>query len=142
MPLLVLAERGDDTRLLRGLDMGVNDYIVRPIEANELLARARTQVKRKRYVDHLRVRLEHSVEMAILDPLTGLHNRRYLASHLATLFEDASQRGKQLSFSSTSTTSRLSTTTTATAPGMWCCESSQTGSGAHARHRSCLPARR
>ena len=60
LPLLVLAEPGDDTRLLRGLDMGVNDYILRPIDANELLARARTQVKRKRYVDHLRVRLEHS----------------------------------------------------------------------------------
>ena len=97
LPILVVAEPGDDTLLLRSLDMGVNDYIVRPIDANELLARARTQVKRKRYVDHLRVRLEHSVEMAILDPLTGLHNRRYLASHLATLFEDASQRGKALS---------------------------------------------
>ena len=97
MPLLILAEPGDDARLLRGLDMGVNDYIVRPIDANELLARARTQVKRKRYVDHLRVRLEHSVEMAILDPLTGLHNRRYMASHLATLFDDASLRGKPLS---------------------------------------------
>jgi two-component system cell cycle response regulator len=97
LPILVVAEPGDDTLLLRGLDMGVNDYIVRPIDANELLARARTQVKRKRYVDHLRVRLEHSVEMAILDPLTGLHNRRYLASHLATLFDDASQRGKPLS---------------------------------------------
>ena len=131
LPLIVLAEPGDDTRLLRGLDMGVNDYIVRPIDANELLARARTQVKRKRYVDHLRVRLEHSVEMAILDPLTGLHNRRYLASHLATLIDDASQRGKPLSvLLITSTTSRLSTTTTATAPGMWFCESSQTGSGA------------
>ena len=47
LPLLVLAEPGDDTRLLRGLDMGVNDYIVRPIDANELLARARTQVKRQ-----------------------------------------------------------------------------------------------
>lgn len=35
--------------------------------------------------------------MAILDPLTGLHNRRYLASQLATLFEDAARRGKPLS---------------------------------------------
>ena len=129
LPLLVLAEPGDDTRLLRGLDMGVNDYIVRPIDANELLARARTQVKRKRYVDHLRVRLEHSVEMAILDPLTGLHNRRYLASHLCSMMR-RSAASRCRSFSSTSTTSRLSTTTTATAPGMWFCESSQTGSGA------------
>ena len=64
---------------------------------NELLARVRTQLKRKRYLNHLRVRLEESVEMAILDPLTGLHNRRYMASHLATLFDDASRRGKPLS---------------------------------------------
>jgi two-component system cell cycle response regulator len=97
LPLLILAEPGDDARLLRSLDMGVNDYIVRPIDANELSARAHTQVKRKRYVDHLRLRLEHSVEMAILDPLTGLHNRRYMASHFATLCEDASLRGKPLS---------------------------------------------
>jgi two-component system cell cycle response regulator len=97
LPLLVLAEPYDDARLLRGLDLGVNDYVVRPIDANELLARARTQVKRKRYVDHLRVRLEHSVEMAILDPLTGLHNRRYLTGQLATLLDDALLRGRQLS---------------------------------------------
>jgi two-component system cell cycle response regulator len=94
LPILIIAEPGDDGPLLKGLDMGVNDYVVRP---NELMARVRTQLKRKRYVDHLRVRLEESVEMAILDPLTGLHNRRYMTSHLATLFDDASRRGKPLS---------------------------------------------
>src|SRR6478736_2873708 len=94
LPLLIIVELGDDAPLLKGLDMGVNDYVVRPIDPNELLARVRTQLKRKRYLDHLRVRLEESVEMAILDPLTGLHNRRYMASHLATLFDDASRRGK------------------------------------------------
>ena len=35
--------------------------------------------------------------MAILEPLTELHNRRYMTSHLTTLFEEASQRGKPLS---------------------------------------------
>jgi two-component system cell cycle response regulator len=97
LPLLIIVEPGDDAPLLKGLDMGVNDYVVRPIDPNELLARVRTQLKRKRYLDHLRVRLEESVEMAILDPLTGLHNRRYMTSHLATLFDDASGRGKPLS---------------------------------------------
>ena len=97
LPLLIIVEPGDDAPLLRGLDMGVNDYVVRPIDPNELLARVRTQLKRKRYIDHLRVRLEESVEMAILDPLTGLHNRRYMTSHLATLFDDAARRGKPLS---------------------------------------------
>ena len=97
LPILTLVEPGDDARLLRGLDMGVNDYLVRPIEKNELMARVRTQVKRKRYADKLKHRLEESVEMAITDPLTGLHNRRYMESHLKTLVEEAVQRGKALS---------------------------------------------
>src|SRR5665648_507313 len=97
LPIMIIVEPGEEARLLRGLDMGVNDYIVRPVDANELLARVRTQVKRKRYADHLRTRLEETVEMALLDPLTALHNRRYMASHLKTLFEESAQRGKPLS---------------------------------------------
>ncbi|MFO7476755.1 MAG: PleD family two-component system response regulator [Methyloceanibacter sp.] len=95
LPIMIVVEPGDDAKLLRGLDMGVNDYIVRPVDPNELVARVRTQIKRKRYTDYLRTRLEETVEMAILDPLTALHNRR--SSHLKTLFEEASQRGKPLS---------------------------------------------
>jgi len=97
LPIMIIVEPGEEARLLRGLDMGVNDYIVRPVDPNELLARVRTQIKRKRFTDHLRTRLEETVEMAILDPLTSLHNRRYMNSHLKTLFEEAAQRGKPLS---------------------------------------------
>ncbi len=97
LPIMIIVEPDDDSRLLRGLDMGINDYTVRPVDANELLARVRTQIKRKRYTDHLRTRLEETVEMAILDPLTALHNRRYMTSHLRTLFEEAAQRSKPLS---------------------------------------------
>lgn len=97
LPILVLVESGDDQRLLRGLDIGVNDYVLRPIERNELLARVRTQIKRKRYTDKLKHRLVESVEMALTDPLTGLHNRRYMESHLKTLVDEAAQRGKPLS---------------------------------------------
>jgi two-component system cell cycle response regulator len=88
LPIMIIIEPGEDTRLLRGLDMGVNDYIVRPVDPNELLARVRTQVKRKRFTDHLRTRLEETVEMAILDPLSALHNRRYMTSDLKTLFDE------------------------------------------------------
>lgn len=97
LPILIIVEPEEDARLLRGLDMGVNDYIVRPVDQNELLARVRTQIKRKRYADFLRTRLEETVEMAVIDPLTALHNRRYMTSHLKTLFEESAQRGKPLS---------------------------------------------
>ncbi|HEX9881513.1 MAG TPA: PleD family two-component system response regulator [Hyphomicrobium sp.] len=97
LPIVVLVEPGDEARLLRALDMGVNDYVMRPIDRNELLARIRTQVKRKRYSDHLRNRLEESIEAAMIDPLTGLHNRRYMECHMATLVEDAQRSGRGLS---------------------------------------------
>jgi two-component system cell cycle response regulator len=97
LPIIVLVEPGDEPRLLRALDMGVNDYIMRPIDRNELMARVRTQVKRKRYSDHLRNRLEESIEAAMIDPLTGLHNRRYMESHLRTLVAEAIRSGRSLS---------------------------------------------
>ncbi|HRP79642.1 MAG TPA: PleD family two-component system response regulator, partial [Aquamicrobium sp.] len=86
-PIMLLADAGEDARLARGLELGVNDYLVRPIDQHELVARLATQVKRKRYNDHLRASVAQTIEMAVTDGLTGLHNRRYLDSHLATLFE-------------------------------------------------------
>src|SRR6185437_10697319 len=74
-------------RLLRGLDIGVNDYLMRPIDKNELVARVRTQVRRRRYNERLRTNVQQSVQMAITDGLTGLYNRRYMQLHLDTLME-------------------------------------------------------
>jgi two-component system cell cycle response regulator len=96
VPILAIADPENSTRLLRGLEIGVNDYLLRPIDKTELLARARTQIRRRRYTDHLRDNVQNSIEMAITDALTGLHNRRYMESHLATLADQASTRGKPL----------------------------------------------
>jgi two-component system, cell cycle response regulator len=97
LPIIILVEPGDEARLLRGLDMGINDYLMRPIERHEMLARVKTQIKRKRFSDYLRNRLEETVELAITDPLTGLHNRRYMESHMKTLVADAINSGRPLS---------------------------------------------
>ncbi len=97
LPILIITEPGEDARLLRGLEMGVNDYLVRPIDRNEMQARVRTQIKRKRFSDKLRNQIDESAEMAIMDSLTGLYNRRYMESHMRTLVHEAIQRGKPLS---------------------------------------------
>jgi two-component system cell cycle response regulator len=97
LPVIMLVEPGDEARLLRGLDMGVNDYLMRPIDRHELLARVKTQIKRKRHSDFLRHRLAESVEMSITDSLTGLHNRRYMEGHLRTLVSEAVRTGRHLS---------------------------------------------
>jgi two-component system cell cycle response regulator len=96
VPILAVAEADNHARLMRGLEIGVNDYLVRPIDRNEMLARARTQVKKKRYSEQLRDNVQKSVEMAITDGLTGLFNRRYMETHLATLVDQAAERGKPI----------------------------------------------
>ena len=97
LPIIMIVDPGDEIRLLRGLDMGVNDYVLRPVDRNELLARIKTQIKRKRHADLLRAKLDQGMEHAITDPLTGLHNRRYMESHLGTLVDQAAQSGCALS---------------------------------------------
>ena len=97
LPILVIVDPDDDVRLLRGLDLGINDYLVKPIDRNEMLARVRTQVRRKRFSDRLRDNVQMTMEMAVTDGLTGLHNRRYLERHLATLVQQATVTDKPLS---------------------------------------------
>jgi two-component system cell cycle response regulator len=96
LPLLVIAENDQEAGVIRALDLGVNDYIRRPIDRNEMLARVRTQVKRKRYNEKLRDSVQATIEMAVTDGLTGLNNRRYFDTHLQGMFEKAIGRKKPI----------------------------------------------
>jgi two-component system cell cycle response regulator len=98
VPILVVVTDGDKRKLHQALEMGVNDYLTRPVDTNELVARVRTQLRKKRYADRLRHNVQLSLEMAITDGLTGLHNRRYMTRHLDNLVAQAHHTGKQLSF--------------------------------------------
>jgi two-component system cell cycle response regulator len=97
VPILVI---GDQTRkdvVIRALDLSVNDYLVRPIDRNELLARVATQFRWKTYADRLREIHRQSLELAATDALTGLHNRRYLDAHLARQIQRAKETRKPCS---------------------------------------------
>jgi two-component system, cell cycle response regulator len=96
VPILAIADAENNTRLVRGLEIGVNDYLSRPIDKHELAARVRTQIRKKRYTERLRDNVQMSIEMAITDALTGLYNRRYMESHVGALVEQAASRGKPL----------------------------------------------
>jgi two-component system cell cycle response regulator len=98
VPILVVVTDGDRRKLNQALEMGVNDYLTRPVDKNELVARVRTQLRKKRYQDRLRHNVQLSLEMAITDQLTGLHNRRYMARHLDNLVAQSSRNGKPLAF--------------------------------------------
>ena len=93
LPILLIAEDADLPRLAKGLDLGANDYLIRPVDRNELLARTATQIRRKRLQDRLQENYQRSLALALTDELTGLYNRRYLFAHLDELMERVDQDG-------------------------------------------------
>jgi two-component system cell cycle response regulator len=85
VPILLIAGESELPRLAKGLDLGATDYLIQPVDRNELLARTRTQIRRKRLQDRLRENYRRSLSLALTDELTGLYNRRYVIAHLNEL---------------------------------------------------------
>jgi two-component system cell cycle response regulator len=82
VPILLVLDESELAQLAKGLELGVTDYLIRPIDHNELLARTRTQIRRRRYHDKLHLMLDNSVSLAYTDALTGVYNRHYMNAHL------------------------------------------------------------
>ena len=95
-PILLIAEEDQTAKLAKSLDLGVNDYLMQPVDRNELLARVRTQIRRRRFQDRLRASYMQSLSMALTDQLTGLYNRNYLMTHLSGLMQRTLASGKAL----------------------------------------------
>ena len=97
MPLLAIADQGAESKLSRALELGVSDFITRPVEPNELAARCMTQLRRRRYADFLKESVQNTMEMAVKDALTGLYNRRYMETHMAGHVKAAAEKKLPLS---------------------------------------------
>jgi len=96
LPIILIADESDRPRVVRGLDLGVNDFIMRPVERNELSARVRTQIRRQRYSVELRQSVTNTLALAVTDELTGLYNRRYFDRHLALMLEKAREQERDM----------------------------------------------
>ncbi len=97
LPILIVGSEADTPKLIKGLELGVNDYLKKPLEPNELRARVRTQIKRKRFQQRIIAMHEASLAMALTDGLTGLYNRNYFAAHVEALLRNAREQGRPLS---------------------------------------------
>ena len=54
-PIIVLSVRGGETDKVRALDLGADDYVIKPFSAPELLARIRAQLRRSGIAAHARL---------------------------------------------------------------------------------------
>ena len=97
IPILAIVDPDQRARSAKALEIGVNDILNRPIDPEELAARVKTLIRQKRYTDVLRDTLDTSLELAVTDTLTGLHNRRYMTSQAGALVHRASLGGDPVS---------------------------------------------
>jgi diguanylate cyclase (GGDEF)-like protein len=98
VPVLILSHRSETAERVRGLQLGADDYLARPCDPAELLARAKALLRNKLTHDKIR-KLQVSLEqMVVSDPLTGLHNRRYLMDRLTQEMQRADRHGDPLAF--------------------------------------------
>jgi two-component system response regulator CpxR len=67
LPILMLSARGEDIDRIVGLEMGADDYLSKPFNPRELLARIRTIIRRSRSVIEEVITGEHTVRYKIGD---------------------------------------------------------------------------
>ncbi|MFN9176718.1 MAG: GGDEF domain-containing protein [Synechocystis sp.] len=79
--------------LLEAFEEGANDYVTKPVHALELLARVKTHLSLRQSQKDLKMAYQQLEQLAMLDPLTGVANRRALADCAETEFKRADRYG-------------------------------------------------
>jgi two-component system cell cycle response regulator len=98
LPVLVASRRSETAEKVRGLQLGADDYLQRPCDPAELLARVTALLRTKKIHDRIRELQTRLEKMVVADPLTGLHNRRFLMDRLVQEMQRADRHGEPLAF--------------------------------------------
>ncbi len=97
IPVVFLTGRTSTEDVVAGLALGAHDYLKKPFEPAELIARVSSAVRLKAVQDELRSRNAELDRLSRIDTLTGLHNRRHIQEHLDQLASAARRHGQDLS---------------------------------------------
>ncbi len=89
IPIIFVTVRGETDSKVVGLRMGGHDYITKPFDLDELIARVEAALRIKGEHDTLRANNKRLAELSMTDPLTGLYNRRYLMERFSEEIERA-----------------------------------------------------
>lgn len=95
--ILFIANEGDIKAAATALDLGATDYVFEDPDMREIKIRARMLLERKHNLDRLRSNVIDGLRLAVLDPLTGIYNRRYATRHIQSMIERATQDKGQVS---------------------------------------------
>lgn len=94
--VMLISEDTSSAAVVNGLDAGADDYLPKPFDPQELLARVRTQLRIRDVNDQLRRANLRLKELVDTDDLTGLFNMRSLYQRLDFELERARRFGRQI----------------------------------------------
>jgi len=89
LPVILLTAKSDPKSRVEGLRIGADDYLGKPFDERELLARVHGMLRIKNMHDDVRDARERLEELSVRDELTGLYNYRYLTTRLGEEFKRA-----------------------------------------------------
>lgn len=92
--IVVVHAAQDREEAVMALDLGANDILTRGSDPEEMALRLRCQMRRKKETDMLRSSVHEQLRMAMIDPLTGLYNRRYALPYLSQIAERSAEKGQ------------------------------------------------
>jgi len=87
IPVILMSSNTETIDKIKGFEIGAADYIVKPFDYGELIARVSTQIKMKNLLDELGSKNALLEELVKKDSLTSLYNHRYFHEHLAAVFD-------------------------------------------------------
>ncbi|GAM11203.1 response regulator PleD [Geobacter sp. OR-1] len=97
IPIIMLTSRDEKKFKIKGLEHGASDYLTKPFDNEELVARVKVQLKLKHQQDDLRQSNKILTELTTRDPLTQFHNRRSMVEILERELQRCDRKGSQLS---------------------------------------------
>lgn len=97
IPVVLMTARAEVDSRIRGLELGAHDYVTKPFETAELLARVRAALRVKALQDELRETNKLLERLAASDPLTDLPNRRTFDEQIFLAMERSRRTGQSLS---------------------------------------------
>ncbi|WP_437593106.1 GGDEF domain-containing protein [Sorangium sp. So ce1000] len=89
LPVVLVTVKSDTANRVEGLKIGADDYVCKPFEEEELLARVGAMLRIKRLHDQVAAQRAYLEQLSIHDEMTGLYNYRYLFTRLNEEFKRA-----------------------------------------------------
>src|SRR4051794_28856326 len=97
VPVVLVTSHGEPEEVADGLRRGAHDYLRKPFEQPELVARVHAAMRTKALRDELRARNAQLERLVSTDLLTGLLNRGATAEYLRALASRSQRHGAPLS---------------------------------------------